>query len=82
MRYRDFKYIIIDEYMPRICSGAENHEQLAGGLNVTSAGFAQIEIVNTPEGPGARVKAYGRSISLNKDSKPEDSETLTRFLCS
>jgi len=73
----DFKYIVLNECYPRICSGAETHRDLAAGRKVTSAGFAQLY---TKENGDFGVSCYGESVSLKIKSNPESDQRLLERL--
>ena len=74
--FRKFKYVIIDDIAPRICSECEQHRDLTGQFKATSAGFGQINIDN--EGKFS-VQCWGESISLKLKVGPRD-EMLLRHL--
>ena len=62
------KYIIIDNIKPVIFDITLQHSQIAGNLNITSAGFLE------------NGKCFGRSDSLNIESKPTDSYIIHNFI--
>lgn len=68
------KYIMVDEIFPIIFTEAMTHKHIAGNKNVTSAGFVSISVDSEFN---KKATAYGKSISLGKESKPEDSEIIT-----
>lgn len=70
------KYIIIDNTKPVIFSKAIEHIDEANGRNVTSAGFCKINSIAC----SVFVVAYGRSESLNIDSKPADGRIITKAM--
>jgi len=76
MNSRRFKYVIVNGTYPRLCSEAETHKSLAGGLHVTSAGFARLDI-----DPASRlsVSCFGESVSLKVKSDPIDSMLIERM---
>ena len=61
------KYIIIDHFKPILFDISLQHSQVAGYLNVTSAGFIEED------------RCFGRSDSLNIDSNPNDYRIIRRF---
>jgi hypothetical protein len=73
------KYII-SEYSPIIFNETLNHSDVARCLHskVLSAGFVNIQVRMKSE--LFSVTAYGKSISLGIESRPEDSKILEEFL--
>lgn len=61
------KYIIIDNFKPIIFDVTLQHKDIAGDFNVTSAGFIENNI------------CFGRSDSLNIESKESDLRIIQRF---
>ncbi len=83
---RKFKYVIIADLYPRVCSEAETHRDLAGGLKATSAGFAELSIQPNVGPDGAdvdfNVQCWGESVSLNiKSNAVKDAVLLRRMFC-
>ena len=50
-----------------------NHKDVAGSMRVVSAGMAQM----VDDGTAC---AYGGSVSLNTDSRPEDTDIINRSI--
>jgi len=87
---RQVKYIVVkDEYgneTPVIFGANFQHFTIAaricGREDVISAGFVSIEDLDKSDEYGSgicvnhKLTAYGKSVSLNKDSREEDSELL------
>lgn len=70
------KYIILSSYgmeVPVVFSPILQHDEVAAGKRVIAAGFCVYEN-NT-------WRAWGKSVSLNIPSRPEDAEILNRTLC-
>ncbi len=63
-----------------IFGGWLTHKQVAGNLNVVSAGFCELESVDLAcYGKGFIYSVHGRSVSLGLESRQEDSEILNRL---
>ena len=74
--FKKFKYVIIDDIAPRICSICEQHHQLAGGFNVTSAGWGRIEQNEAGE---FSIVTFGESIGLKLKPAENDAYLLKRL---
>ena len=73
---RKFKYVIVDDIKPRICSLADQHSDMVGyGEKATSAGFARLQFGDDK----FSVDCFGDSLSLNLKSDPEDHFILERL---
>lgn len=69
---------MIDGLFPVLFTEANTHREIAGGRNVTSAGFVSL-IIN--EHGNIEAHAYGESISLGLKSDNKDSAILTMMFC-
>jgi hypothetical protein len=74
----ELKYIMIDEKYPIIFTTSQTHDQFRNFRNITSAGFCQI----WQDKKGIKVRAWGKSITLNINSKETDSETIKNQIIS
>lgn len=80
----DVKYVIVDG-SAIVFSGAIQHKDMVGyNKKAEGAGFVRFVAEKDPEYGDSIVvaKCYGRSISLNVDSREEDSMIVTRQICS
>lgn len=70
------KYIILEREslvyndVPVLFPEAGDHSYVANGRPVVSAGYVQIDFENRT------CHAYGRSVSLKTEARPEDSQML------
>lgn len=72
------KYIMVEGDAPIIFPVTLTHKDVAGKMDITSAGFVAIE---ANEDGDIFASAYGESISLDKRSLPEtDSRIITEML--
>lgn len=73
------KYVIV-EGCAIVFSAALTHKDMVGyGQKVGGAGFVRFDTKVDSYGDTIIVaKAYGRSVSLNIDSREEDSDIITR----
>ena len=79
----DVKYVIVDG-SAIVFSGAIQHKDMVGyNEKAEGAGFVRFVAEKDPEYGDTIVvaKCYGRSISLNVDSREEDSMIVTRQIC-
>ena len=77
------KYVIVNG-SAIVFSEAITHSDMVGyGQKAEGAGFVRFEVAKDPEYGDTIVvaKCYGRSISLNVDSREEDSMIATRQIC-
>jgi len=74
------KYVIVNEDTPILFPAMVDHNFFVQGLNVTSAGFVDIEARILPEGYELIVYVYGQSTTLKKHSRTEDTEIIERML--
>jgi hypothetical protein len=79
---REFKYIIVGEIFPRICSLGETHIDLRkfDTEKVTSAGFAKLDF--DPQNDSFTVHCYGESVGLKLKSNPSKDAMLLEMLFS
>jgi hypothetical protein len=79
----DVKYVIVDG-SAIVFSGAIQHKDMVGyNKGAEGAGFVRFVAEKDPEYGDTIVvaKCYGRSISLNVESREEDSMIVTRQIC-
>jgi hypothetical protein len=74
-----WKYIVVNSMgfdVPVVFPSLLNHNSIYCNNMVVSAGFVHLNIVKDQ----VIANCYGHSVSLRKQSRPEDSEILTKFL--
>ena len=77
------KYIILDdqgEGIPVVFSPLIQHDHMACGRSVISAGFCDVTVTEENGCEATEWYVWGESISLNKKSRPEDKDILNRLL--
>ena len=75
----ELKYILTDKGDFAIFTKLSNHSDVRGlHGKVVSAGFCHL--VREEEDVEAHIKCYGRSVSLNLESRPEDSDIINKKL--
>ncbi len=77
MSNRTFKYVIMEECYPMVCSSAHKHSDMGNNRTVTSAGMGCLYV--NDQGKIA-VSCWGESVSLKvKCNQALDEHLLTRM---
>ncbi len=74
---RECKYVMTRAFGPILFGPAIQHNEIATGYEIISAGFCDVFVNNKGD---VEVGVYGDSFSLGIKSKPEDEEKIRRML--
>lgn len=79
---RKFRYVIINDILPRIGSEGDKHADMSRCEKVTSAGFGRLELEIVGEDVSFNVTCWGESVGLGIKSNPEtDARLIRQMFC-